>query len=234
MTLRFTILGCGSSGGVPRPGTGWGACDPANPKNRRRRCALLVERASAAGITRVLIDTGPDLREQLIDANVPWLDAVLYSHEHADHTHGLDDVRAISVRRDGPLPMYGSAETMTALARKFGYVFDDMARPRPGTSKPEGRARVLAENETVTIGDVDVTPVVVPHGRAKVFGYRTLKCLIKFASRLEPVGERTKCFVELRFMLIELGFDATLKFRRFLPHFGKNALEITLEFRPEA
>ena len=99
MTLTFTILGCGSSGGVPRPALGWGDCKPDNPKNRRRRTSLLVERRNSAGVTRVLIDTSPDLREQLIDAEVDWLDAVLYTHEHADHTHGIDDLRALFMHR---------------------------------------------------------------------------------------------------------------------------------------
>src|SRR5205085_7721463 len=89
MTFTFTILGCGSSMGVPRPALGWGACDPGNPKNRRRRTSLLVERRSSKGQTRVLIDTSPDLREQLLDANVEWVDGVLMSHEHADHCHGI-------------------------------------------------------------------------------------------------------------------------------------------------
>src|SRR5579864_7094244 len=98
MTLQVTILGCGSSGGVPRPALGWGACDPKNPKNRRRRCSLLVERGDHAK-TRVLVDTSPDLREQLIDAQVDWLDGIFYTHEHADHTHGIDDLRALFIRR---------------------------------------------------------------------------------------------------------------------------------------
>ncbi|MEA2886327.1 MAG: phosphoribosyl 1,2-cyclic phosphate phosphodiesterase, partial [Bradyrhizobium sp.] len=91
MTLTLTILGCGSSAGVPRPALGWGACDPNNPKNRRRRCSLLAELESGQGITRVVIDTSPDLREQLIDANVDAIDAVFLTHEHADQTHGIDD-----------------------------------------------------------------------------------------------------------------------------------------------
>ena len=100
MMLKFTILGCGSSGGVPRPALGWGVCDPNNPKNRRRRTSLLVERrGSGGGLTRVLIDTSPDLREQLLDAEVDWLDGVLYTHEHADHTHGVDDLRALFLHR---------------------------------------------------------------------------------------------------------------------------------------
>jgi phosphoribosyl 1,2-cyclic phosphate phosphodiesterase len=89
MTMKFTILGCGSSMGVPRPALGWGACDPNNPKNRRRRTSLLVERAGPNGATRVLVDTSPDLREQLLDAEVQWLDGVLMTHEHADHCHGI-------------------------------------------------------------------------------------------------------------------------------------------------
>ena len=99
MTLRFTILGCGSSMGVPRPALGWGACDPNNPKNRRRRTSLLVERRGPKGHTRVLVDTSPDLRDQLLDANVEWLDGVLMTHEHADHCHGIDDLRALFVKK---------------------------------------------------------------------------------------------------------------------------------------
>ena len=93
--LRATILGCGSSGGVPRLGGHWGACDPANPRNRRRRCSLLLERFGPDGITQVLIDSGPDMREQLLDAGIGRLDAVVYTHAHADHVHGLDDLRQI-------------------------------------------------------------------------------------------------------------------------------------------
>src|SRR5437773_2599973 len=99
MAASFTILGSGSSGGVPRPALGWGACNPANPKNRRRRTSLLVERRTAAGVTRVLVDTSPDLREQLLEAEIDWLDAVLFTHEHADHTHGIDDLRGLFIHR---------------------------------------------------------------------------------------------------------------------------------------
>src|SRR6478609_11990720 len=107
MTLTLTILGCGSSSGVPRPALGWGACDPDNPRNRRRRCSLLVERTGpSGGRTRVLVDTSPDLREQLLDADVDWLDGVLISHEHADHIHGIDDLRALFVRKRRRVDLY--------------------------------------------------------------------------------------------------------------------------------
>src|SRR5260221_11218803 len=106
MTLTLTILGCGSSAGVPRPALGWGACDPKNPKNRRRRCSLLVERAGERGVTRILIDTSPDLREQLIDAKVDHIDAVFLTHEHADHTHGNDALRSAVLNEPRRIPAY--------------------------------------------------------------------------------------------------------------------------------
>jgi phosphoribosyl 1,2-cyclic phosphate phosphodiesterase len=124
MPLTATILGCGSSGGVPRPGSGWGACDPTNPKNRRRRCSLLVERSGPDGSTRVLIDTSPDLREQLIDAQVPALDAVLLSHDHADHTHGIDDLRALVLHAKHRIPVHADPVTAASLKTRFGYLFE--------------------------------------------------------------------------------------------------------------
>src|SRR5213594_3707620 len=124
MTASFTILGSGSSGGVPRPALGWGACDPSNPKNRRRRTSLLVERRNGAGVTRVLVDTSPDLREQLLEAEVDWLDAVLFTHEHADHTHGIDDLRGLYIHRRRRVDVYLDEPTSKALRARFGYCFE--------------------------------------------------------------------------------------------------------------
>jgi phosphoribosyl 1,2-cyclic phosphate phosphodiesterase len=121
--LRFTILGCGSSGGVPRLGGDWGDCDPTNPRNRRRRCSLLVERISEAGVTRALIDTSPDMREQLLSAEVGTLDGVVYTHAHADHTHGIDDLRQIVFNRRSRLPVWADGPTQDALLSRFGYAF---------------------------------------------------------------------------------------------------------------
>jgi len=123
MTLSLTILGCGSSAGVPRPALGWGACDPNNPKNRRRRCSLLVERASDRGTTRVLIDTSPDLREQLIDAHVDHLDAVFLTHEHADQTHGIDDLRSVAIHMHRRIPVYLNRSTAGDILTRFSYCF---------------------------------------------------------------------------------------------------------------
>ena len=120
----------------------------------------------------LLIDTPPELRLQLLRAHIDRVDAVLYTHGHADHTHGIDDLRAITARRDIHLPMYGAADTLKDLARKFAYIFDDAIRPLPGTSKPQGRAVSLAAGETVRVADVDVTAVPVPHGPVTVFAYR--------------------------------------------------------------
>ena len=122
-SLRFTILGCGSSGGVPRIGNDWGDCDPTNPKNRRRRCSLLVERVTEVGTTTVLIDTSPDMREQLLDAQVGHLDAVVYTHSHADHVHGIDDLRQIVFNLRRRLPVWADAPTQESLIARFGYAF---------------------------------------------------------------------------------------------------------------
>lgn len=121
--LRFTILGCGSSGGVPRVGGHWGDCDPENPKNTRRRCSLLVERETGEGTTRVLIDTTPDMRQQLIDAGIGELDAVLWTHSHADHTHGLDDLRQVVFNRRARLPVWADGDTQNSLLLRFAYAF---------------------------------------------------------------------------------------------------------------
>jgi phosphoribosyl 1,2-cyclic phosphate phosphodiesterase len=173
MTLTFTILGCASSGGVPRPGTGWGACDPANPKNRRRRCSLLVERKSAGGVTRVLIDTGPDLREQLIDAHVDWLDAVLYSHEHADHTHGIDDLRGLFLKARRRLDVYADDATSRMLMTRFSYCF---VRPAGSEYPPILNMHELKAGVPLTIdgkgGPIETLPFLQDHGDIQSLGFR--------------------------------------------------------------
>jgi phosphoribosyl 1,2-cyclic phosphate phosphodiesterase len=122
--LEVRILGCGSSGGVPRIGGAdgrgdWGACDPNDPRNRRRRCSILVKR----GATAVLVDTAPDMREQLIDAGQGRLDAVLITHDHADQLHGLDDLRMVAMVNRNKVPVYGAPETMAGVTTRFGYCF---------------------------------------------------------------------------------------------------------------
>ncbi len=169
--LRVTILGCGSSGGVPRVGGEWGACDPANPKNRRRRCALLVERVGGSGVTRVLIDTGPDMREQLLSAGVADLDAVAYTHPHADHLHGIDDLRGLALAHHRRVDVYMDSETLARAREAFGYCFNG-AKGYP----PILNANVIAPGETLTVdgagGPLTLLPFAQHHGRITSLGFR--------------------------------------------------------------
>jgi phosphoribosyl 1,2-cyclic phosphate phosphodiesterase len=173
MTLKFTILGCGSSGGVPRPALGWGDCDPKNPKNRRRRTSFLVERRGASGTTSVLIDTSPDLREQLIDAEVDWLDAVLYTHEHADHTHGIDDLRALFMKHRRRVDVHLDEHTAQVMHARFGYCF---ATP-PGSEYPPivAEHRLTAGRPVVVGGEggaITALPILQEHGDIASLGFR--------------------------------------------------------------
>ncbi len=173
MTLSVTILGCGSSGGVPRPALGWGACDPANPKNRRRRTSLLVERRDTAGITRVLVDTSPDLREQLLDAEVDLLDGVLYTHEHADHTHGIDDLRGLFIRRRRRIDAYLDETTSRAVRARFDYCF---AKPPGSDYPPILNEHRIVPGQAITIqgegGPITALPVLQEHGDIPSLGFR--------------------------------------------------------------
>ena len=124
------------------------------------------------GGTHILIDTPPELRLQLIDAGVGHVDAILFTHDHADHVHGIDDIRALSDRGDVPIDMYGPPDSMARLAKRFAYIFDDSIKPLPGTSKPEGRSHGVQPGKAFRVGDVDVMPVALPHGPISVYGYR--------------------------------------------------------------
>jgi phosphoribosyl 1,2-cyclic phosphate phosphodiesterase len=173
MTLRFTILGCGSSAGVPRLGSGWGACDPKNPKNRRRRCSLLAERISGAQTTRVLVDTSPDLREQLLDAEVTHLDGVLYTHEHADHTHGIDDLRAFALYQRRRIDVHLDARTSRSLHTRFAYCFET---PAGSSYPPILREHRLEPGTPVAVegagGTITALPFLQRHGDIPSLGFR--------------------------------------------------------------
>ena len=173
MTLTFTILGCGSSGGVPRPALGWGACDPKNPKNRRRRTSLLVEQRNAKGTTRVLVDTSPDLREQLLDADVDGLDGVLFTHEHADHAHGIDDLRAIAIHRRALVNVYLDADTSKVVTTRFGYCF---ATPPGSEYPPILKEHRIEPGRAIDVagagGTITALPFAQEHGDISSLGFR--------------------------------------------------------------
>ena len=174
MTVTFTILGCGSSMGVPRPALGWGACDPGNPRNRRRRTSLLVERREPGNArTSVLVDTSPDLREQLLDAQVEWLDGVLITHEHADHTHGIDDLRPLFVRKRRRIDMYLSEAAACEMRPRFGYCFE---KPPGSEYPPIVTEHRLVAGRPVTIGGeggpIVALPILQQHGDITSLGFR--------------------------------------------------------------
>lgn len=169
--LRFTILGCGSSGGVPRLGGNWGDCDPDEPRNARRRCSLLIQRIEDGEETAVLIDTSPDLRAQLLDVGIGRLDAVVFTHSHADHVHGLDDLRMIVFNMRKRLPVYADASTQNDLIHRFGYAF---VQP-PGSDYPP-ILDLHGLDGDLTIegagGPITLTPFEVTHGNIDSLGFR--------------------------------------------------------------
>lgn len=177
---RLTVLGCGSSGGVPRANGDWGECDPSNPKNRRRRCAAMFERAASAddliageNVTRIIIDTSPDFREQMIAAGVSRIDAVALTHDHADQTHGLDDLRAFALYQKHRIPVWMDAVTAQTLTTRFGYAFN----------APEGspyppildQCELPAWGETLRVdgpgGLIELVPFEQEHGWIKSAGF---------------------------------------------------------------
>jgi phosphoribosyl 1,2-cyclic phosphate phosphodiesterase len=177
MSLAITILGCGSSGGVPRVAQGWGACDPNNPKNRRRRCSILLERESGGGKTIVLVDMSPDLRAQLLDTSVRRLDAILMTHSHADHTHGIDEIRPLVIAMHRNIDIHMDEPTSQTLRHNFGYIFETP----PGSQYPPLLTeRRLRPGEPCRIegpgGAIEAVPFRLEHGEIDALGFRWGEC----------------------------------------------------------
>jgi len=197
--LRFTILGCGSSGGVPRLGGHWGECDPDNPRNTRRRCSLLIEREDEGGITRILVDSSPDLRAQLLDAGVGTLDAVVYTHSHADHVHGIDDLRMIVFNMRQRLPVWADGDTQNALYARFGYAF---TQPEDSPYPPILDMHTIDGPFEITGagGTVKLQPFEVNHGSIEALGFRVndfayLPDVAAIPEDVWPVLEGLDCWV---------------------------------------
>jgi phosphoribosyl 1,2-cyclic phosphate phosphodiesterase len=222
---RIILLGTGSSGGVPRVGGDWGACDPAEPKNRRMRCSALVERWGEAGeITRILIDTSPDLREQLLAAGTTHLDAVVYTHDHADQAHGIDDVRALAIRQRAQIPVYFDAATRGRLEQRFDYIFHG-AGGYPPILAPQPSLQPL---QPISIpgrgGPVEFLPIDMEHGRIRCLGFRIGD--LAYCNDVNGLPDETRAALKGLDTLI---IDAL----RYAPHPSHAHLELTLSWIAE-
>ncbi|MHB1206632.1 MAG: MBL fold metallo-hydrolase [Rhodospirillaceae bacterium] len=171
--MKITILGCGAAAGVPSVSTGWGRCDPANPKNRRRRASILVQEGLVEeGGKTLLVDTSPDLRDQLLDAGVRHLDGVLFTHAHADHIHGLDELREVNRAMRAPIPVYGTAETLEVLEHRFAYAFQGIPEGKP-IFRPWLLANVIEPDQAFSVAGIPVRAFLQDHGYGTTtIGYR--------------------------------------------------------------
>ena len=180
--MKLRVLGCGTSSGVPRIGNDWGRCDPGEPRNRRRRVSILVEHRG----THILVDTSPDLREQLLDAEVDDLDAVIWTHDHADHCHGIDDLRALLHLRGEPVLGFARPQTLEVLRARFDYVFEGSGADAPGGAGYPAVVDVRPLPDSLTVGPIEVRVVDQPHGGITSAGLR-------FDADGHSVGYSTDC-----------------------------------------
>jgi phosphoribosyl 1,2-cyclic phosphate phosphodiesterase len=166
--MKITMLGCGGSQGVPSAAGDWGRCDPTDPRNRRRRVSILIETADAAGsMRRLVIDTTPDFRGQMLDAGVKWLDAVLYTHAHADHINGLDDLRSFNRAMSRTIPIWASETTLADIRQRFAYAIEP---PQPTYYRPTLEPHVFAGK--FEVAGLEITPFDQDHGFSRSTGFR--------------------------------------------------------------
>ena len=184
--MRLTCLGTGTSFGVPQIGCDCAVCRSTDPRDKRTRSGAVLE---ANGST-ILIDTPPELRLQLIAAGLSRIDAVVYTHEHADHVNGIDDLRVFSVRQHKPLPLYGPPETLERLRASFNYIFDDAVHPYEGTSKPHLTLHRTEPDQVLRIAGIEVLPLAFKHGHLRVFGYRFGK--LAYITDIKEIPERER------------------------------------------
>lgn len=217
MSLRITVLGCGSSAGVPRIGGDWGACDPSNPKNRRRRCSLLVEQTDegGGGRTTVLVDTSPDIRDQLLGTGTAALDGVLFTHGHADHVHGIDDLRMVARNGRRRVEVYFDERTGRTLHRRFGYCFE---KPTGSSYPPILNGHEIWTGIPVDIegtgGTIRALPFEQDHGDISSFGFRFGG--LAYSSDLVDLPERSlAALADLEIWIVD-----ALRYARHPSHFS--------------
>ncbi len=215
MSLTATILGCASSAGVPRVGQGWGACDPANPRNRRRRCSLLLERAGDRGVTTVLIDMGPDLRDQLLGADVRHVDGVLLTHPHADHIHGIDDLRPLYLEAGARIDVYMDEPTALRVRDAFSYVFET---PEGSSYPPMASDVRLRTGSPCRIegggGAIEATPFDLNHGEINALGFRIGN--LAYTPDVKRIPEASRPLLEG----LDVWIVDALRYRRHPSHFS--------------
>lgn len=210
--MRVTVLGCGTSSGVPRIGGEWGACDPNEPKNRRRRVSIWVE----TGGTSLLVDTAPDFREQALDAGITRLDGVLFTHDHADHTHGIDDLRMLSYVQRERIPVYSDPRTLDTLRRRFEYIFEGKGGYPAICSQHE-----IGAGTPFTVGDAEILPFEQGHGSVTTLGFRIGD--FAYSTDLNALSEESLTRLEgIKVWIV----DAL----RYEPHPTHTHLEQTLEW----
>ncbi len=200
--MQLTVLGCGTSFGVPVIGCRCRVCASTDPRDARTRVAAVVQGSRG---TRILIDTPPELRLQLVRARIDTIDAVLYTHDHADHIHGIDDLRAISMR-SGRLPIHGPAKTLERLTQSFSYIFDAAVVPEPGTSKPELTPVPLQPGRLLELNDISVLPLELDHGGTRLYGYRFGE--LAYLTDVKSVPEHSLALIRgIRVLIVSALFD---------------------------
>lgn len=234
MRAKLTILGCASSGGVPRvgganPRLGWGSCDPQNPKNRRRRCSVLITLAGPVGETYCVVDTGPDFREQMLSAAVPRIDGVVYTHEHADHLHGIDDLRPFAIVQRERIKVHMDERTFARASQAFGYC---METPEGSSYPPIIDRQVIEPDQLITVtgagGDIELVPVPVFHGESGSLGLRIGN--IMYLPDVSAIPDSSWRFFD--------GLDClilnSLRYKPHVSHFNvKQAVEVHERVKPK-
>ena len=227
--LRFTILGCGSSSGVPRIGNDWGSCDPDNWKNRRRRASLLVERVSKAGTTVIVVDTGPDFREQVLSADVNCINGILYTHSHADHIHGIDDLRVLAINHKQKIDIYCDEPTSARLHEAFEYCFQT---PKGGVYPPILHEVRIVATQKFSIdgpgGVIDVIPFLQTHGNITSLGFRFAN--VAYSSDISAIPDSSMKYLRgLEYWIVD-----ALQYRPHPNHFNLDeSLYWINELKPE-